>query len=400
MNALVSVGTNIKRPGKLQTEPIVDIITGICAGRWGEPVGAVRALPYRSREQQEAKEGLAYWTPAGMFSHRSAAALIRHSGHLAIDLDNLGVEGATGAIQTAVADPFCKYAFRSATDRGVRLIFNCPECTPVVHKVMFESAALHVRKRYGLQPDTSGSDISRACFVSFDRGLWLNPSAGMLPGLAALAKVNASTIHNDPMCVVESGGVVSGLSEGDLNTLAYGLGESRACCPVRQDGTAETHFALLLLGLDLVVRYRRHRLVLTHSEIDRAFEAWMRSCKRQGLRFRKSCESYRHELEIAVLGAERKPWLGRVVDFWQRWTRASGFPTTGSSDERLVWAIRAHCAEFGTFNFFISARDAAIVTDTTYGAANNTLHRLVSAGFIQRVGKRLHARHAQEYVLL
>jgi len=118
------------------------------------------------------------------------------------------------------------------------------------------------------------------------------------------------------------------------------------------------------------------------------------------LRFRKSPDSYREELEVAIGGAERKPWLGGVVDFWRQWTQAPGFPQGGSSDERLAWAIRQQCANLGTTKFFLSARDAATITGTTFKAANDTLHRLVAAGVIQRAGKRLHARHAQEYNLL
>lgn len=395
MTALVSIGSNIRRPGHLDTAPMAEILIGIRAGRWGQPVTRVRALTYKSPEQSEAKERLPYWTPAGLFHYRSAAGLVRHSGHVAIDLDNLGLDGATAVLQTAIADRFCKVAFRSATARGVRLIFACPECSPEAHRVVFGCVAEHVRNYYGIEPDTSGSDVARASFVSFDQGTWLNPSAEMLPGV-----VESATTHNDPLCVVGQSSLSLSLSEGDLNTLAYGLGESRAYCPVREDGTAETHFSLLHLGLDLVVRYRRHGLILTRAEIDRAFRAWLSSCKRQGLRFRESPDSYRAELEVAIRGAERKPWLGEVVDFWRRWTRVPEFPQAGSSEERLAWAIRQQCANLGTVKFFLSARDAATITGTTFKAANDTLHRLVSTGVIQRAGKRLHARHAQQYWLL
>jgi hypothetical protein len=313
---------------------------------------------------------------------------------VAIDLDNLGADGATTVLQTAVADRFCKIAFRSATAKGVRLIFACPECSPEIHRFVFQRVAEHVRRQYGIEPDTSGSDVARACFVSFDQGLWLNTSAETLPGLA-----DCLTTHNDPLCVVGQS-CQPCLSEGDLNTLAYGLGESRAYCPVRDDGTAETHISLVHLGLDLVVRYRRHGLILTRAEIERAFSGWLTSCKRQGLRFRNSPDIYREELEVAIRGAERKPWLGRVVDFWRRWTYEPGFPEAGSSDERLAWAIRQQCAQRGTPKFFLSARDAATITGTTFKAANDTLHRLIARGVIRRAGKRLRARHAQEYRLL
>jgi hypothetical protein len=71
-----------------------------------------------------------------------------------------------------------------------------------------------------------------------------------------------------------------------------------------------------------------------------------------------------------------------------------------TSDEKLIWAIARYCAESKTSTFYLSARDAATITGTTFKAANDTLHRLVRAGRLKRVGKRQTPRHAQEYQLL
>jgi hypothetical protein len=43
---------------------------------------------------------------------------------------------------------------------------------------------------------------------------------------------------------------------------------------VREDGTAATHYVLMNLARDVVVRYRRHGLALTRFEVDRVFKAW------------------------------------------------------------------------------------------------------------------------------
>jgi hypothetical protein len=398
MNVLVSIGTNIQQPGRLEAEPIGDVLDGICAGRWGEQVAWVRAFPYRSADQQQAKESLPYWTPSGLFRYRNAGGLVNHSGHVAVDLDNLGESAGTQVIQTAVGDGFCVCAFRSATAQGVRLIFSCPPCSAEVHKLVFGRVAQHVRRYYGHQPDLSGSDVARASFVSFDKGLWLNPSAVMLPGLAKLVLQGQATTHKDSLCVVGEPG--AGLEAGDVLTLAYGLGESRAACLVRPDGTARTHNALMRLGLDLVVRYQRHGLTLTNSEIEHALAAWFETGKRLGLKYAKDLGHYREDLHKAVRSAQRAPWLPNVVHKWDRWRHHPDFPSTASSDDRLAWAIRRHCSESGTMWFFLGARDAATITGTTFRAAYDTLLRLVRDRVIKRAGKRLNARHAQEYWLL
>src|SRR5207247_8357181 len=142
-----------------------------------------------------------------------------------------------------------------------------------------------------------------------------------------LVDPGAGITHRDSLCVTGP------LSEGDVNTLGYGLGESRAPREAKPDGTAYTHYSLLGLGRDLVVRYGRHGLTLTLADIERAFDAWWRTGTRNGMRFRLRQSAYRAELDVAIRSAERAPWLPRVIDFWTRWTRATGFPADGSPRE-------------------------------------------------------------------
>src|SRR5439155_20166993 len=105
-----------------------------------------------------------------------------------------------------------------------------------------------------------------------------------------------------------------------------------------------------------------------------------RTAERRGLRFRGGIDDYRAELDKSIRCVERVPWLDRVVDYWIRWTRAPEFPVSGSPGERLEWAIRRNCREARDTKFFLSARDAATITGTSFRAANETLHKLVKAG--------------------
>ena len=393
--ARVSIGPDIRRPDMLTSEPITAILTGIGGGRWAEPITYLRRLPHRSADFDDQKRSLPYWTPSGMFRHRSAGGLLQHSGHVGIDLDNLGEQGATRTIQAAVEDTHCLAAFRSASGRGCRLVFGCP-ASAAAHKAVFANVAEHVRSYYHQEPDLSGSDIARACFVSFDNGIWLNPTATMLPGLADLANLHQTLYDTQGLnpCVL-----VGGLSVGDRETLAWGLGESRAPRDVREDGTLATHLSLRDLSRDLVVRYLRHDMALSGPDIERALRAWWDTGKLHG-RFRHRAQDYLVELVKSVRCVERWSRLSHLVWFWRKWTKEPDFPATGSSKERLEYAIRRHCETESTTRFFISARDAATITGTNFGNANQTLHRLVNARVIAKVGKRQHARQAQEFRLI
>src|SRR5207247_1128443 len=122
-----------------------DVVEAIRSGLWAEQVERVRK-ENRIEERQSLKSQLSYWTPSGLFSYRANDRLIKHSGHIAVDLDGLGIRGATKAIQTAVADQYCRCAYRSASGAGARLVFQCPPCSAQVHKQVFESVAEHVRR--------------------------------------------------------------------------------------------------------------------------------------------------------------------------------------------------------------------------------------------------------------
>jgi VirE-like protein len=386
-DTLVSFGLDVRRPQELQGVGLSAVLSDIETGRW-------RALVESVRSGNENKTEMPYFTPAGLFQRRSNAGLLKHSGHVAIDLDRIGARGATRAIQVAVADNFCRFAFRSVSGKGVRLGFACPPCSAEEHTKVFHRVADHVRRRYGIDPDTSGSDVSRASFVSFDRGLWLNRSARMLPGLrnVSLRCNEGHTGIRKSLCVPLNG--------GDVVTLPFGLGESGAPYQLKPDGTVYTHESLRDLARSLVVQFRRHALPLSLGDVECAFKAWWDTARRKKLHFRLGPESYRRELEKAIRCVERVPWIERVVNFWPRWTREPEFPSEASPRERLEWAVRRHCLESGQTKFFLAARDAATITGTNFRNANDTLHGLVAAGILKRVGRRKRARDAQTYKLV
>jgi len=383
----VSFGLDVRRPGQLEEIGLYAVLLQIGQGRWHSEVESVR-------KGKKSKMTMPYFTPSGLFRHRSNAGLIKHNGHVAVDLDHLGERGATRAIQNAIKDRFCRFAFRSVSAKGIRLGFGCPPASSETHSLIFRRVAEYVRKRYGIQPDTSGSDVCRASFVSFDRGLWVNPSAELLPGLQALAP--SPELHTES---TESLCEPTALDGADVVTLAFGLGESRAPRRSKPDGTAYTHQSLRDLGRDLVVRFKRHDLALADSEVEQAFRAWWTTAKRNGLKLRLGPDAYRLELSKCVQTARRAPWIARVAGFWTRWTQEPEFPHAATSREKLGWAIRRHCLASGTKVFFLAARDAATITGTSFRAANATLHSMVRAGTLKRVGKRRCARDAQTFRL-
>jgi hypothetical protein len=302
ISALISFGFNVRRPDLLENRSTESVLMGIQLGEWQQPVERVRSLPADSKEQKAVKLGLPYATWAGKFSRRANSGLLQHSGQCGVDLDGLGEKGATTVIQTAVADKHCLAAFRSARGEGVRLLFRVPRCSAREHPAVFQRVSEHVRRVYNHDPDPSGSDVSRASFVSFDAGLWFYGLAEVLP--MQLPELIHSGIERETRCVSPP------LYAGRLALTCWTwFGRNMANTSQRADGTAKTHRSLLDLGKAVALHAERIGERLTEQHLDAALDAWVEEYARQGVRLRCSGEEYRREFIASVQGARRKPWF-------------------------------------------------------------------------------------------
>lgn len=386
----ISFGLDVRRPAMLETRSTGDVLRGIASGEWRVPVSRVRELPADSAELRAAKTALPFCTFAGVFSYRANTALVRHSGQIGIDLDGLGDAGAVAVLQTAVTDVFCFAAFRSASGKGVRLVFRIPPCTAEQHAAVFEQVALHVRSTYGHEADTSGKDVARASFVSFDRGLWFNAAALVLP--IELPDDTQRFRGRNSLCVTPYSGQLA-------LTCWNWLGRHFANTAQVTDGTAKTHAVLLGLGKAIALQAERIKEPLTDRLIDSAFESWLREFEKQGVRLRGSPDEYRRELAVSVTGCSRKPWFKKAAEKWTRWKRHTNFPHDGLPPEKIMFAVRQHCADANTQEFFIGARDAGLVAGVSFRTAARAIRKLCADGHLEKIGERRQARHAQTYRL-
>jgi hypothetical protein len=366
----VSFGLQVQRPWKLQTRTTGNVLASIRDGEWREPILDLRAMPPDSDQQREAKRELPFVTWSGVFSYKANDKLIQHSGQIGIDLDHLSAADCTRAMQDAVADPFCLAAFKSARGGGVRLLFRIPRCNAKSHDDAFEQVAEHVRNVYGHAPDPQTRDVSRASFVSFDEGLWCYPNAKALPVIIDLSHSDYSSVSR---CVTPA------VYSGHLAIAPWvWMGRYHVGNMVKPDGTVFTHAKLLNLGKAMALHAERIDHVLSHQDVYDAARAWFFEHERKGLRLRCGLDEYRAELHISVEGARSKQWFKASVEKWTRWTRHPDFPK--HPVERLLFAIRKHCEDAATRDFFLGARDAGLVCGASYRTGARLLKRLVRIG--------------------
>jgi len=116
-----------------------------------------------------------YVTFSGLFSKRTDAALIQHSGLITLDFDH--VSNLQELRETLLLDRYfeTELMFVSPSGDGLKWIISIDliECN---HQDWFKAIAAYLKETYQLEVDKSGKDISRACFLPHDPTVYINPA--------------------------------------------------------------------------------------------------------------------------------------------------------------------------------------------------------------------------------
>lgn len=115
-------------------------------------------------------------TFSGVFSKRSNAALVNHSGLLTLDFDH--VENLHLVKKTLFNDMdinlMIDMMFDSPSGHGFKCIISI-DVWKYTHQQWFETLASYFKKSYNLEVDKSGKDVARACFLPHDPNVWIHP---------------------------------------------------------------------------------------------------------------------------------------------------------------------------------------------------------------------------------
>jgi predicted P-loop ATPase len=147
---------------------IDNFLEGVRTGRWEDIALEVRNAPSKDiRDLIKKRAPLV--TPSGSFAERKVDGLRKHSGFIAIDIDNLDDPAATK--KRIGADQYLYAAFISISGQGLCLIVKIDGTR---HLDAFNGIAAYLYNEYQLIVDQSGKDVSRARFVSYDPFILLN----------------------------------------------------------------------------------------------------------------------------------------------------------------------------------------------------------------------------------
>lgn len=167
---------------------IATVIQEVRSGVYSAQVAALRQTLASGdvTSYKLAKIYLPAFTAAGMFDRRHhSECLLRHSGVLPIDIDN--VPDLIGLKARLVGDAYIYYCFVSPSGAGLKLGVRID---PANHLGGYFASEVYFKTTYDVTIDQSCKDICRLTFVSHDPDAWLNPGAVQLP-LTDSAKATA-----------------------------------------------------------------------------------------------------------------------------------------------------------------------------------------------------------------
>ena len=132
-------------------------------------------------DEKEAKafknKNFDYVTPAGIFTKRENAALVKPSGIMVIDIDDLRDSDEVEEIfQTLLDNPRLEtqLLFRSPGGLGLKWFIPIVNNEGHDHRFYFQAVTNYL-KTYGIVVDPSGKDVSRACYVPHDARAFIHP---------------------------------------------------------------------------------------------------------------------------------------------------------------------------------------------------------------------------------
>lgn len=153
----------------------------IVSGRARRATEELRSLPSSASRQARQDFKLLnfeYATFSGEFSYRTASSLVVRSPFLTLDIDHLGSMVEARELQrelccdVMVETDLC---FVSPSGNGVKWVVTLPEWTDdMLFRDQFEVMRRYVGFAYGVDPDRSGSDVCRACFLPYDPECFVN----------------------------------------------------------------------------------------------------------------------------------------------------------------------------------------------------------------------------------
>ena len=163
----------------LDNKDVEAIVELICNGHFKAKIEELQNLLSENKEKEykKKKKSLAAFTPSGRFSGgRKIKYLQEYSKLIILDIDKLDESELESTKQKAIECKYTNICFVSPSGKGLKILVKVSSSASK-HKQAFKIAKNHYEDLLKIEIDPSGKDITRLCFFSYDKDLFLNENS-------------------------------------------------------------------------------------------------------------------------------------------------------------------------------------------------------------------------------
>jgi hypothetical protein len=204
MKQAVSVFRNFV--DKVEDKPLEEILNDIKIGTYKVEINDIRTQVNNGNKNavNQLKKQLKSFTVSGTFTNgRSINKIETYSQYVILDIDklsNIQLKEITNLTRLA---PYTYAYFISPSGKGLKIIVKI-NSTKEHHKEAYKQVVAYYVQALKIVIDTSGSDICRLCFVSFDEDCFINNNADTFQVIIKpLEAVKSRRINNVANNIIE-----------------------------------------------------------------------------------------------------------------------------------------------------------------------------------------------------
>lgn len=250
---------------------LADVIKGIRNNSYRGKIEELRKLVSRHGKKhpdaERRKKSLPMFTPSGTFDRkRESKNLKEYSSVIILDIDDLSSPEAVEEIKKYAAQcPFSWVTFVSPTGTGVKILVKVNN-SAFDHKKAFNKLRVFYENYLRTEIDTSGQDVTRTCFISFDPNLIENPSPltfdyQKIPTSRSPVPMTPQDIESTIKFCMKLTSQASSFEDGNRNNFAY-----RLCCNLNRYGVPKAEAEQTVIS-------QLERSDFTEKEISKAIES-------------------------------------------------------------------------------------------------------------------------------
>lgn len=173
MNKLVSYFENLTDVSS--NFKLEDILADIKSGKYEPEVCKIRNLIANGEDASKLKKKLPSFTVTGIFKlKRKSSNIEQYASLLILDYDKLTKSQISLLSEKLVQMDYVYSFFISPSGKGLKVIVSV-DSDADNHEIAFNQVVHVFNDLFEIPIDTSGKDIARLCFMSYDPNLFINP---------------------------------------------------------------------------------------------------------------------------------------------------------------------------------------------------------------------------------